>query len=326
MQPTTLEGPTASTSPRPGLGLWIKVARPFSLSAAVSPVLVGTAVAIYAGVFRLPEFLATLVAGLCLQIAANYFNEYFDYRYGLDHAESLGASTVIFRGEMSAAQVLGGGIASFGAAAVLGVVLIFLVGPAIMLFGLAGMAIAYFYSGKPFQFSTRGLGDVMVFLAMGVLMTWGAFYVQIHQWSWMAIAASIPIGCIVTAILNMNNTRDLRDDAAVHKLTLPVRFGERFGQIFHAVLIFGAFVTTTIFVITRVLPIFSLAVWLVFPLAYINVNDVLEARQEPVDAPAPGQRRRAYIIGIQRTAQLHLRFGIVLAAAIALAGLTHIRF
>src|SRR5437867_2655651 len=85
---------------------------------------------------------------------------------------------------------------------------------AIMLFGLAGMAIAYFYSAKPFQFAIRGLGDILVYIAMGFLMTWGAYYVQIPRWSWLAFAASVPVGFLVVAILNMNNTRDIQDDIA----------------------------------------------------------------------------------------------------------------
>src|SRR6516164_955676 len=242
--------------------VWVKTARPFSLTATVSPVLVGATVAGYEGTFHLVAFLATLLSCLFLQIAANYFNEYFDYHYGLDHAGSLGSSTVIFRHEMTAAQVLAGGIGSFVIAAVFGVVLIFLIGPTIILFGLAGMAIAYFYSAKPFQFAIRGLGDVLVYIAMGFLMTWGAYYVQIQRWSWLAFAASVPVGFLVVAILNMNNTRDIQDDIAVHKLTLPVRFGQLFGQRFHAFLLIGSYVAVTIFVLLRILPFFSLLVWI----------------------------------------------------------------
>src|SRR5215471_5390131 len=198
--------------------VWVKTARPFSLTATVSPVLVGSAVAAYEGIFHLATFLVTLLSCLFLQIAANYFNEYFDYRYGLDHSGSLGASTVIFRHEMTAAQVLAGGLGCFVIAALFGFVLIYLVGPAIILFGLAGMAIAYFYSAKPFQFAIRGLGDVLVYIAMGFLMTWGAYYVQIPRWSWLAFAASVPVGLLVVAILNMNNTRDIQDDKAVNKM------------------------------------------------------------------------------------------------------------
>ncbi len=236
---------------------WIKTARPFSLTATVSPVLVGTAVAAYEGTFHLVAFLVTLLSCLFLQIAANYFNEYFDYRYGLDHSESLGSSTVIFRHEMTATQVLAGGIGSFFFAAIFGLVLIYLVGPVIILFGLAGMAIAYFYSAKPFQFSIRGLGDILVYIAMGFLMTWGAYYVQIPRWSWLAFAASVPVGFLVVAILNMNNTRDLQDDMAVHKLTLPVRFGQLFGQRFHAFLLIGSYIAVTLFVLLKILPLFS---------------------------------------------------------------------
>src|SRR6266853_2428125 len=293
---------TNNTSRPVSWRVWVKTARPFSLTAAVSPVLVGTAVAAYEGTFHLVAFLVTLLSCLFLQIAANYFNEYFDYRYGLDHSESLGASTVIFRHEMTAAQVLAGGAGSFVIAAAFGLILIYLVGPAIILFGLAGMAIAYFYSAKPFQFAIRGLGDILVYIAMGFLMTWGAYYVQIPRWSWLAFAASVPVGFLVTAILNMNNTRDYQDDLAVHKRTLPVRFGQVFGQRYHAFLLIGSYIAVSIFALVRLLPLYSLAVWITFPLAFSNVRSVLTATN-----------RQAFIVGIKRTAQLHFQFGIMLA-------------
>ncbi len=293
-------------------GVWVKTARPFSLVAAISPILVGTAVAAYDGTFHPLPFLATLFASLFLQIGANYFNEYFDYRYGLDSPESLGASTVIFRHEMTAGQVLAGGVGSFVIAALLGILLIALVGPAILLFGLAGMAIAYFYSAAPFKFATRGLGDILVYIAMGLLMTWGAYFVQIPHWSWQAFVASIPVGFLVTAILNMNNVRDYQDDLAVHKRTLPVRFGQTFGKRFHAFLLLGSYLAVSIFAIIGTLPLFSLAVWITFPLAFTNVRAVLTATD-----------RKTFAIGIKRTAQLHLQFGAVLALGIVVATLLH---
>jgi len=277
-----------------------------TLTATVSPLLVGTALAAYEGTFHLVTFLVTFFSCLFLQIGTNYFNEYFDYRYGLDHAGSLGAMTVIFRNEMTANQVLIGGIISFSIAALLGIMLIiFLVGPAIIAFGLAGMLIAYFYSAKPFKLASRGLGDVLVYIAMGFLMTWGSYYVQIPQWSWSAFAASVPVGFLVTAILNMNNVRDYQDDLAVKKKTLPVRFGLKFGQFFHAILLIGSYVATTIFALVGLLPLTILAVWLTFPLAFINVRSVLTASE-----------RRTFVVGIKQTSLLHLMFGLVLALAI----------
>lgn len=294
---------------------WVKTARPMTLTATMSPILVGTAIAGYEGVFRIVTFLVTLFSCLFLQIGTNYFNEYFDYRYGLDHAGSLGASTVIFRNEMTAGQVLGGGILCFVLAALLGVMLVFLVSPIILLFGLGGMAIAYFYSARPFKFASRGLGDIMVYIAMGFLMTWGAYYVQIQQWSWHAFAASVPVGFLVTAILNMNNVRDYQDDLAVNKKTLPVRFGLRFGQQFHATLLIGSYIVTTIFAVLGVLPLYSLAVWLTFPLAFANVRAVLTATD-----------RKAFLIGMKRTSLLHFQFGFVLTLAIVVATLVTTKF
>jgi 1,4-dihydroxy-2-naphthoate octaprenyltransferase len=294
----------------PAWKVWVKTARPFSLTASVSPVLVGTAVATYDGTFHVLPFLAALLAGLFLQVGANYFNEYYDYRYGLDHPCSLGSMTVIFRHEMTAAQVLAGGIASFAIAAVFGLLLIVASGPAIVLFGLAGMSIAYFYSASPFKFATRGLGDILVYIAMGFLMTWGAYYVQIPRWSWLAFAASVPVGFLVTAILNMNNARDYQDDMAVEKRTLPVRFGQAFAKRFHAFLLLGSYGAVTLFVLFRLLPLYSLVVWLTFPLAFSNVRSVLAATE-----------RKAFAIGIKRTAALHFQFGVMLALGIVMGTL-----
>jgi 1,4-dihydroxy-2-naphthoate octaprenyltransferase len=288
--------------------IWLKTARPFSLTASITPVIVGSALAVYDGVFHIMVFFATLIAGLLLQIGANYFNEYFDYRYDLDTSESLGSSTVIFRHEMSATQVLSAGLGSFIIAALCGLFLISLVGPAIMLFGLVGMAIAYFYSAKPFKFATRGLGDILVYIAMGFLMTWGAYYVQIPRWSWAAFAASIPVGFLVTAILNMNNVRDYQDDLAVNKRTLPVRFGQLFGKRFHTFLLLGSYIAVTFFTLIGILPLFSLAVWLTFPLAFRNVRTVLAATD-----------RKVFAIGIKHTSMLHLQFGVMLTLGVLLA-------
>ena len=138
-------------------------------------------------------------------------------------------------------------------------------------------------------------------------MTWGAYFVQTHQWSWSAFAASVPVGFLVTAILNMNNVRDYQDDRAVNKKTLPVRFGLKFGQRFHATLLVGSYVATTIFVLIGLLPWFSLLVWLTFPLAFSNVRSVLNATD-----------RTAFIVGIKGTAMLHLVFGVVFAATFLL--------
>lgn len=303
--------PASSHAPRPASWrIWLRTARPFSLSAAISPVLVGTAVAAYDGVFTPLTFAATLLASIFLQIGTNFFNEYFDHRYGLDTDQSLGASTVIFRGEMTPAQVLGGGIGSFAVAALFGLVLLVAVGPQILLFGLAAMAIGYFYSARPFKFASRGLGDPLVYLAMGFLMTWGAYYVQIHSWSWSAFAASVPVGLLVVAILNMNNIRDYPDDLAVNKRTVVVRFGQPFGRRYQAALVLGAYVATTIFALVRLLPLASLAVWLTLPLGLGIVRIALMATD-----------RKRFITGMKRISLLHLVFGAVLAAAITLAAL-----
>ncbi len=314
------EGKVSEKVPR--WRIWYNTARPATLTAAVAPVLVGTAVAAWEGTFQPGPFVLALLAGILLQAGVNYLNEYFDWKYGLDTAESLGSTTVIFRGEMTGTQVLGMGLLCFSVAAAFGVWLLALIGPAILLFGVAALFIGYFYSAKPFKFAARGLGDIMVYLAMGLLMVWGAYYVQIPHWSWPAFATSIPAGLLVVAILNMNNVRDYSDDLAVNKRTLPVRFGRLFGVRYHAALIYGSYLTTTIFVAIGwhaltskiALPWPALLVWLTFPMAYSNVHSVFTANdRDPV-----------LRMGVRRTAQLHFQFCALLALGIALAALFHI--
>lgn len=305
--------------PLPTWRVWYNTARPATLTAAVAPILVGAAVAGYHGVFSAGIFVLTLVAGILLQAGVNFLNEYFDWRYDLDTESSQGASTVIFRGEMTGGQVLGLGLACFAVASALGAWLVLLVGPAILLFGVAALFIGYFYSARPFSFAARGLGDVMVYLAMGLLMVWGAYFTQIHAWSWMAFAASVPAGLLVVAILNMNNVRDYVDDLAVNKRTLPVRFGKRFGVRYHAALLYGAYATTTLFVALGLLapglgvglPWPALLVWVTLPLAYGNVRAVSVVWRRDRD---PVLR-----MGVRRTAALHFQFCVALAAGIALA-------
>jgi len=299
---------TQNAAQLPAWRIWIKTGRPMTLTATVSPLLVGTAVAAYEGVFHPLNFLLAFVAGLLLQIGTNYFNEYFDHRYGLDSIESQGASTVIFRGEMTTRQVFAGGLFCFGLAALLSLVLIALVGPAIILFGLIGMAIAYFYSARPFTLARRGLGDVMVYLAMGLLMTWGAYYVQIPHWSWQMFAASVPVGLLITSILNMNNVRDYQEDLQVQKMTLPVRFGRRFGVWYHTCLLFGSYLAVTLCALLNWLPLWSLLVWITFPLAFLNVRLVLHAVE-----------RKEFLLGMKRTSLLSMQFGVALALGLLIA-------
>ncbi|MGH2505349.1 MAG: prenyltransferase, partial [Ktedonobacterales bacterium] len=237
-------------------------------------------------------------------------------------AQSLGSTTVIFRGEMTGAQVLGMGLACFGVAAALGLWLIALIGPAILLFGVVALFIGYFYSARPFKFAARGLGDLMVYLAMGLLMVWGAYYVEIPRWSWAAFAASVPMGLLVVAILNANNIRDYHDDRAVNKRTLPVRFGRGFALRYQAGLVYGAYVATTLFVALGLvashvglaqlaLPWLALLVWLTFPLAHREARSIFAA----------GERDPTLRMAVRRAAALHFQFGVALALGLALAAI-----
>ena len=288
--------------------IWWKTSRPFTLIASACPVMVGTTLAAYEGVFHANTLFITFIWYLFYQIGTNYFNEYYDYLYHLDHHQSLGAMKVIFRNEMTPHQVLWGGIISYGIAILFSLVLIYQFGLLILLVGIIWMLIGYFYSAKPLQLACLGLGDVAVYLVMGFSMTCISYYVQIPHWSWRAFVASVAVGLLATAMLNMNNVRDYADDLAVNKRTLPVRFGLKFGQRFHIVLLIGSYAVITFFSLVGFFPLSSIAVWLTFPWAFRNMRAVLGTTE-----------RKVFIASMKQTALLHFLFSMILALSIIIA-------
>jgi 1,4-dihydroxy-2-naphthoate octaprenyltransferase len=209
-----------------GYRIWLLAIRPRTLPAAVGPIFVGTAVAIDADRLHAPSAFVALLVALLLQIIANLANDVFDFRRGADAAR-LGPTRVTQSGLLAPERVLAGTILVIGLAIACGLYLVWRGGWPILALGLASILAAVAYTGGPFPLGYHGLGDLFAFVFFGFVGVAGSAYLQIGSLTWPAIVAAVPIGCLVAAIIVVNNLRDRETDAAAGKRTLAVRMGTR---------------------------------------------------------------------------------------------------
>jgi 1,4-dihydroxy-2-naphthoate octaprenyltransferase len=282
---------------------WVLGARPRTLPAAVVPVLVGTAAAAGGGIHWWRAAVAMVVA-LAIQVATNYANDYADGVRGTDDVRvgpvRLVASRLASPAAVKRASLLAGAVA-----AVAGLTLVPAVGPEVLVIGAASLAAGYFYTGGPRPYGYAGLGEVFVFLFFGVVATTGSSYVQLDRITLLALAASVPVGFLATALLVVNNLRDIRTDGATGKRTLAVRVGEPATRALYGGLVVGAFLVVPVLAIRRPLALLAL---LAIPLAVRPLRTV--------SGTASG---RALLPALADTGRLSLGFGALLAAGLALS-------
>jgi 1,4-dihydroxy-2-naphthoate octaprenyltransferase len=277
-------------------------ARPATLPAAIAPVLVGTAVAIHAQRFQALPFLAALVAATLIQIGTNFANDLFDFHKGADTAARLGPVRVTQSGLIPPRAVARAMALTFGAAVVVGLYLVIVGGLPILLVGLASIAAGILYTGGPWPLGYHGLGDVFVFVFFGLIAVTGTYYVQAGAVSPTALVASIPVGMLVTAILVVNNVRDVETDRLAGKYTLAVRLGRQATRLEYTLLVGGAYVVPPLMWLTHAASALAWLPWLTLPLAYRLVRTV--ATRE--DGPALNG-------ALKGTGRLHLLFGVLFA-------------
>lgn len=293
---------------RPALAqAWLLAARPKTLPAAVAPVLVGTAIALDDGVFAPLAAAACFAVALLLQITANFANDVFDFHRGADTSERLGPTRVTQSGLIPPAQVLAATWLALGAAALSGLYLVWRGGWPILLLGLLALVSALAYTGGPFPLGYHGLGDVFVFFFFGLVAVAGAYYVQARDLSPLALAAGFPVGGPVTAILVVNNLRDIATDRAAGKRTLAVRLGRAATQWEYLLLLALAYLALPALWRAGLLsPWFWWLPWLTLPLAARLVRQVWRETGVALNPVLAG------------TARLHLLFGLLFAASIVL--------
>jgi 1,4-dihydroxy-2-naphthoate polyprenyltransferase len=224
--------------------IWVMAARPRTLPAAIAPVLVGTAAAVeWAGKLpRIGAFLAALIGSVFIQIGTNLANDYSDAKRGADTADRLGPVRVTSAGLVTPRRVLNATWIAFGVAVACGIYLAAVAGIVIILIGALSIAAGVLYTGGPRPYGYAGLGEVFVFLFFGLVAVNGSYYVQLEQLNALPLGLSIAVGFIATAILVVNNVRDLETDRRAGKMTSAVRMGRANAVNVYRLLIVGAFV------------------------------------------------------------------------------------
>ena len=218
--------------------LWLVAARPRTLPAAVAPVLVGTALAGSEGTFRPLRFACALIGSIFIQVGTNLANDYSDARRGADTEDRLGPVRVTAGGLMPPRQVLVGTYVAFGLAVAAGAYLIAVAGWELLLVGVASIAAGVLYTGGPKPYGYEGLGELFVFLFFGVVAVAGSYFVQVEDLTWEAFALSVPVGLLASAILVVNNVRDVDTDRRAGKRTLAVKLGRaRARRLFVAMIV-----------------------------------------------------------------------------------------
>lgn len=275
--------------------IWYMAMRPKTLPAAAAPVIVGISLALGDGGFRLLPALAALAGALLLQIGSNLANDVFDYKKGTDTAERTGPLRVTQAGLLTPGQVMAGMWTIFLIAAVIGFYLIYVGGWPILVIGVLAIISAIAYTAGPYPLGYNGLGDIFVFIFFGPVAVAGTYYVQTGTVSAVSWWASIPIGLLITAILVVNNLRDIDTDRKTGKRTLAVRWGLKFTQREYLVLVLlSYFIPVIIQLSTEVSPWILLS-WLSIPLSLPLIKDIYSRKGKALNKTLAGTARLALV-------------------------------
>lgn len=285
--------------------LWFAAARPFSFTASVVPVLIGTLLAAEVS-FSWWKALLALVGSVLIHAGTNFANDYFDYRKGADTPDSLGPAGFIQRGLLTPREVLGAAVVCFATGSAIGLVLCAVTSWELLWLGLASVLAGFLYTGWPLHLAYIGLGEVTVFIFMGPVMVLGAYFVQLQEWAWQPVVASLPIAFLVTAILHANNLRDIDDDRRHGKRTVATLIGRGAAKVEFYLLLGGAYAALVAAVLVAALPWWALVALVSIPLVPPILRIVVDG----------GDPRRLNL-ALRQTAALHMRFGLLLAAGLA---------
>lgn len=219
------------------LGAWVLAARPKTLPAALGPVLVGGGLAWASDAFAAGPFLAALACAILLQVGTNLANDYSDFVRGADTPDRLGTLRATQGGLLAPSRVRAGAALAFLLSLAPGGYLVYVGGWPILVIGLSSIAAGVAYTGGPWPFGYRGLGDLFVFVFFGLVGVAGTFYVQALEWRADTLLAGAGVGALTTAILVVNNLRDIRTDSLAGKRTLAVVLGPRGSQLEYTLLV-----------------------------------------------------------------------------------------
>jgi 1,4-dihydroxy-2-naphthoate octaprenyltransferase len=280
-------------------------ARLRTLPAAIAPVLVGTALAESADEFDAAAFACALLGALFIQVGTNLSNDYSDARRGADTEDRLGPVRVTAGGLVPPRQVLIATYVSFGLAVLCGIYLIVVAGPVLLAIGALSIVAGVLYTGGPRPYGYEGLGEVFVFLFFGIVAVSGSYYVQIQDLPWQVFALAVPVGLIASAILVVNNVRDIDTDRRAGKRTLAVRLGRERTRALYAGMLGLSY--ASLFVIWA-----GLCAWVLLPLVTIPLAArLIGTVRSRTDGPALNG-------ALAGTGMLQLVFCLLLSAGVLL--------
>jgi 1,4-dihydroxy-2-naphthoate octaprenyltransferase len=284
---------------------WVAGARPRTLPAAIVPVAVGTACAVGDGIVWW-RAVAALIVALAIQVGTNFANDYQDGVRGTDDVR-VGPMRLVASGVKPAAEVRTAALAAFGVAALFGLFLAIAVGPELIVVGALSFAAGWLYTGGPKPYGYLGLGEVFVFVFFGLVATVGSAYVHTGEVTALAVCAAVPVGLLATALLVVNNLRDIPTDTESGKRTLAVRLGDRRTRIMYVTMLVDVELLIVVLGVTARWP--ALLGLLGLPLAIAPIRAVRGGAKGPELIPVLGA-----------TGKTQLATGLLLALGLALGG------
>lgn len=285
------------------LTAWLGVLRLWSLTASTVPVTVGAALAAYDGRFSWRLLALTLLSGWLLQTAANLLNTYGDFLSGVDTADALPTAPQLVTGLLQPRAVFRAGLLALLLGAGFGLAAAALSDARLLLFAAAGVAGAGFYT-TGLRFKYAGLGLPLVALLMGVLMVMASHFAQTRSVTWPGFAVSLPVACLVGAILHGNDLRDAGTDRRAGIKTASLLMGGRQAQALFVALHLAPYLVLAAGAAARVLPAWTLLPFLALPLSLGAARACLRGERQPLEA---------------RSAGIHFVFGALLTLGLVLA-------
>jgi len=261
--------------------VWWSAVRPATLAASVAPVLVGTAIAVHDGGPRLGSGLLALLVGIAMQLGVNFANDYSDHVRGADSPRRVGPVRAASSGIVRPEDVRRAAVAAFAAAAIAGLVLSAITDWRLVLVGVACLLAGWLYTGGPRPYGYLGLGEVFVFVFFGLVATVGTVYVETLRVTPISILVGCAMGCLATAILVLNNLRDLDTDLAAGKLTLATRIGRRRTRILLLGLVCVAFAIPVALLVLKLASVVVVVVLFAIPIAAAPVRTAFDTAAAP---------------------------------------------
>ena len=285
--------------------VWWSAVRPATLAASVAPVLAGTAVAIHQGGIRPAAGFGALVVALAIQVGVNFSNDYSDFVRGADTARRVGPLRAASSGVVAPASVRAAAIVAFAIAGVAGVALSLATDWRLLVVGGACLLAAWLYTGGPRPYGYMGLGELFVFVFFGLVATAGTAYVESLRVTPLALLAGAGVGFLATAILVLNNLRDIDTDAAAGKRTLATRIGRDRTLVLLLVLVCAAFAVPIVILVTGLAGVTVMLVHFGIPIAAVPVRTAFASRSGP-----------ALVSALKRMAAAELAYALLLTAGL----------